>query len=94
MDNTTLVPQGYKRDSIRIESKRKYDYGSLWIADFRHIPYGCSVCVFHLLERCASSQGRRYGLRSGVKEIIGHCGVKSSTLLFSFIFGADQIPAS
>ena len=28
---------------IRITSKDSYDYGSLWVFDASHMPYGCSV---------------------------------------------------
>jgi len=37
---------GYKRDTIRIESKQKFAFGSVWIADFVHLPYGCAVSNF------------------------------------------------
>ncbi|KAH7924694.1 glycoside hydrolase family 16 protein [Leucogyrophana mollusca] len=43
VDNTTNVPLGQKRNSIRITSQDVYDLGSLWIIDVNHIPYGCSV---------------------------------------------------
>lgn len=43
VDNFTNVPFNYKRNSIRIESKDSYDFGSLWVFDLNHLPYGCSV---------------------------------------------------
>ncbi|RDB23664.1 putative glycosidase C21B10.07 [Hypsizygus marmoreus] len=42
VDDTTLLPEGAKRDSIRISSKKKYSRG-LFIADFFAMPHGCSV---------------------------------------------------
>ncbi|EIW77172.1 glycoside hydrolase family 16 protein [Coniophora puteana RWD-64-598 SS2] len=43
VDNTTNVPSGGRRNSIRITSQDTYALGSLWIIDLDHIPYGCSV---------------------------------------------------
>lgn len=43
VDNYSYVPDGEKRNSIRIESRDWYSVGSLWIVDISHIPYGCSV---------------------------------------------------
>ncbi|KAI1798075.1 concanavalin A-like lectin/glucanase domain-containing protein [Ganoderma leucocontextum] len=45
VDNTTNVPasQDPRRNTIRITSKDSYDYGSLWVFDATHMPYGCSV---------------------------------------------------
>ncbi|PSR76179.1 hypothetical protein PHLCEN_2v8602 [Hermanssonia centrifuga] len=46
VDNTTNIPSmplNQKRNSVRITSQDFYDYGSLWIIDLLHIPYGCSV---------------------------------------------------
>ncbi|KAI0945372.1 hypothetical protein AcW1_001610 [Taiwanofungus camphoratus] len=43
VDNTTTVPMGGKRNSVRITSHELYDFGSLWIIDALHLPYGCSV---------------------------------------------------
>ncbi|KAF9003228.1 hypothetical protein BDQ17DRAFT_489203 [Cyathus striatus] len=50
VDNTSNVPFNEKRAAelthrpqIRITTQASYGVGSLWIADFLHIPYGCSV---------------------------------------------------
>jgi len=43
VDNTTNVPTGGDRNSIRIASQELYPIGSLWVVDLLHIPYGCSV---------------------------------------------------
>jgi hypothetical protein len=43
VDNSTDVPVGKNRNSIRIASNDIYPIGSLWIMDLLHIPYGCSV---------------------------------------------------
>ncbi|TFK89914.1 glycoside hydrolase family 16 protein [Polyporus arcularius HHB13444] len=44
VDNTTNLPDGVKnRDTVRITTKDFYDYGSLWVFDATHLPYGCSV---------------------------------------------------
>ncbi|KIJ15436.1 glycoside hydrolase family 16 protein [Paxillus involutus ATCC 200175] len=43
VDNTTNVPSGQNRNSVRITTQDVYDLGSLWIIDLNHIPFGCSV---------------------------------------------------
>lgn len=43
VDNTSTVPFNEKRNTVRIASTERYDVGSVWIADFHHVPYGCSV---------------------------------------------------
>jgi len=43
VDNSTNLPFGDKRDSIRITSQDGYNIGTLWIFDIVHLPYGCSV---------------------------------------------------
>ncbi|KAI0635303.1 concanavalin A-like lectin/glucanase domain-containing protein [Trametes polyzona] len=44
VDNTTTLPPDMpNRDTIRITTKDFYDYGSLWVFDATHMPYGCSV---------------------------------------------------
>ncbi|KAF8075111.1 glycoside hydrolase family 16 protein [Lyophyllum atratum] len=42
VDDTTVLPEGAKRDSVRISTKKKYSSG-LFIADFFAMPHGCSV---------------------------------------------------
>ncbi|KAI0659282.1 concanavalin A-like lectin/glucanase domain-containing protein, partial [Cubamyces menziesii] len=46
VDNTTNVPdQGAntRRNTVRITSHDFYDFGSLWVFDAKHVPYGCTV---------------------------------------------------
>ncbi|GJE86443.1 glycoside hydrolase family 16 protein [Phanerochaete sordida] len=43
VDNTTTVAPNDKRNTVRITTSDFYDYGSLWVIDALHIPYGCSV---------------------------------------------------
>ncbi|EPQ52862.1 hypothetical protein GLOTRDRAFT_140456 [Gloeophyllum trabeum ATCC 11539] len=43
VDNTTNVPWNYKRNSVEIYTQDFYPIGSVFIADFAHLPYGCSV---------------------------------------------------
>ncbi|KAI8985023.1 concanavalin A-like lectin/glucanase domain-containing protein [Trametes punicea] len=46
VDNTTNVPNNganTRRNTIRITTQEYYDYGSLWVFDARHLPYGCTV---------------------------------------------------
>ncbi|OSD08169.1 glycoside hydrolase family 16 protein [Trametes coccinea BRFM310] len=44
VDNTTNLPPNMpNRDTIRITTKDYYDFGSLWVFDATHLPYGCSV---------------------------------------------------
>jgi len=40
VDNTTTIPLGSKRDTVRIESKDRFAVGSVWIADMLHVPFG------------------------------------------------------
>ena len=42
VDNSSTISVGDKRNSIRIVSKDRVNVGSVWIADFLHVPYG--VC--------------------------------------------------
>lgn len=42
VDDTTELPLGAKRDSVRISTKKTYT-GGLFIADFAAMPFGCSV---------------------------------------------------
>ncbi|KAF8582567.1 glycoside hydrolase family 16 protein, partial [Ramaria rubella] len=43
VDNVTNVPFNFKRDTVRITSTDTYDFGSLWVFDVVHLPFGCSV---------------------------------------------------
>ncbi|KAF9527404.1 concanavalin A-like lectin/glucanase domain-containing protein [Crepidotus variabilis] len=43
VDNTTNVPYNIKRNSVRITTQAAFEVGSLFIADFVHMPWGCSV---------------------------------------------------
>ncbi|OCH87773.1 glycoside hydrolase family 16 protein [Obba rivulosa] len=43
VDNFTDVPFNSTRNSIRITTQDFYDFGSVWIIDAVHLPYGCSV---------------------------------------------------
>ena len=36
-------PSHSDRSQVRITTQDFYDYGSLWVIDVLHIPYGCSV---------------------------------------------------
>lgn len=42
MDNSTWLPEGGKRDSVRIASQKRYN-GGLFILDLNRAPWGCSV---------------------------------------------------
>jgi hypothetical protein len=42
VDDTTFLPEGANRDSVRINTKKSYT-GGLFIADFWAMPHGCSV---------------------------------------------------
>jgi len=42
VDDTTFLPEGGFRDSVRINTKKSYT-GGLFIADFWAMPHGCSV---------------------------------------------------
>ncbi|KIY52369.1 glycoside hydrolase family 16 protein [Fistulina hepatica ATCC 64428] len=43
VDNTSTVEWNYKRNTVRISSTDRFEVGSLFVADFYHVPYGCSV---------------------------------------------------
>ncbi|KAI0030796.1 concanavalin A-like lectin/glucanase domain-containing protein [Vararia minispora EC-137] len=43
VDNFTNVAQGSKRNSVRINTNELYGVGSVWVGDFVHVPFGCSV---------------------------------------------------
>ncbi|KAF8630125.1 hypothetical protein AX15_003082 [Amanita polypyramis BW_CC] len=42
VDDYSVVPEGSKRNSVRIQTKKSYSSG-LFIADFWSMPHGCSV---------------------------------------------------
>ena len=41
VDNTTFVPYNEKRNAVMITSNDQYDFGTLWVFDALHVPYGC-----------------------------------------------------
>jgi len=43
VDNFTTVSKGERRNSIRLTSEEFYDFGTVWIIDAVHLPWGCSV---------------------------------------------------
>jgi len=43
VDNTTFVPYNEKRNAVMITSNDQYDFGTLWVFDALHVPYGCSA---------------------------------------------------
>ncbi|RXW18955.1 hypothetical protein EST38_g6892 [Candolleomyces aberdarensis] len=43
VDNTSNVPWNEKRNTVRLTSQRAYDFGTIWIANIMHLPFGCSV---------------------------------------------------
>ncbi|KZP25000.1 glycoside hydrolase family 16 protein [Athelia psychrophila] len=43
VDNSSIVPLGGKRNSMRLTSTDAYPVGSLFIIDASHLPFGCSV---------------------------------------------------
>ncbi|KZT68901.1 glycoside hydrolase family 16 protein [Daedalea quercina L-15889] len=43
VDNFTTVANGERRNSIRLTSQEFYDFGTVWVVDATHLPYGCSV---------------------------------------------------
>lgn len=51
VDNTTGVAQNEKRNTVRITTSDSYNYGSLWVIDLLHIPFGCSVSSSYILCR-------------------------------------------
>lgn len=68
VDNYSTVPYNQKRNSVRITTTDAYDYGSLWIIDILHLPFGCSVrSTFSHLSTLLYGTGRcgqRYGQRA------------------------------
>ncbi|KAH6911517.1 family 16 glycosyl hydrolase [Coprinopsis sp. MPI-PUGE-AT-0042] len=43
VDNTTTVPLNGTRKSVRITTEEAYGFGSVFVADMYHLPYGCSI---------------------------------------------------
>ncbi|KZT28765.1 glycoside hydrolase family 16 protein [Neolentinus lepideus HHB14362 ss-1] len=43
VDNASTVAYNDKRNTIRINTKDRYEVGSVWITDMLHVPFGCSV---------------------------------------------------
>jgi len=43
VDNATQVVYNQKRNTVRITTQDQYAVGSIWVADFLHVPFGCSV---------------------------------------------------
>ncbi|KAH9950667.1 concanavalin A-like lectin/glucanase domain-containing protein [Amylocystis lapponica] len=43
VDNSSTVTLGQNRNSVRIATNDLFEVGSVWISDFLHVPYGCSV---------------------------------------------------
>ncbi|KAH8104939.1 concanavalin A-like lectin/glucanase domain-containing protein [Phellopilus nigrolimitatus] len=43
VDNSTTLSFGEKRNTLHITSADQFTVGSVWIADFLHVPYGCST---------------------------------------------------
>jgi len=43
VDNSTTIQVGQNRNSVRISTADQFEVGSVWISDFLHVPYGCSV---------------------------------------------------
>ena len=41
VDNSTkLTKFGSKRDSVRVQTSDRFSFGSVWVADMLHVPYG------------------------------------------------------
>ncbi|EKM52410.1 glycoside hydrolase family 16 protein [Phanerochaete carnosa HHB-10118-sp] len=43
VDNTSVVPNDYPRNSVRITSQDYFELGTVFVVDAVHLPYGCSV---------------------------------------------------
>ena len=69
VDNTSTVPYNQKRNSVRITTQDSYNYGSLWIIDILHLPFGCSVREIRYLHGYPELMPHfgRFGLLSGPK---------------------------
>ena len=45
VDDNSFIPDGQKRDSVRISSMDSFGFGTLWVLDAYHTPYGCRYVV-------------------------------------------------
>ena len=45
VDDSSFVHDGQKRDSVRINSMDSFGFGTLWVLDAYHTPYGCRYVV-------------------------------------------------
>ena len=45
VDEKSVVPDGQKRDSVRISSQDSFGFGTLWMLDALHTPYGCRYVI-------------------------------------------------
>jgi len=45
VDDSSVVPIGQQRDSVRISSTDSFGLGTLWVLDAYHVPYGCRYVV-------------------------------------------------
>lgn len=43
VDNTTVVPQNFPRNSVYISSQDYFEIGTVFVVDVVHMPWGCSV---------------------------------------------------
>ncbi|KAI5123088.1 hypothetical protein M0805_001444 [Coniferiporia weirii] len=43
VDNSSTIGFGQNRNSFHITTKNRFTAGSVWIADFLHVPFGCST---------------------------------------------------
>lgn len=64
VDNTSVVRAPEKRKSVRIMSKASFAPGSVWVADFWHVPFGVSGLCWVAWARCVlmlEMRSARYG---------------------------------
>jgi hypothetical protein len=48
VDDTSFVPNGQKRNSVRLSSKDSFGLGTVWVLDAYHVPFGCR----YVLRKC------------------------------------------
>jgi hypothetical protein len=66
VDNTTFVPYNEKRNTVMIASNDQYDFGTLWVFDALHVPYGCRYAFLgHLPDEMLMTYPA-YGEHTGV----------------------------